>query len=131
MQFAQNIAPKAQFVNASAYDAQITGYDAVGAVGEALTYHAENSKADNLLSCFFQRVAHALRAGGMLIFDVIGLGEPSLTARTSRSGDDWAVLVETTENQSERTLVRDKRFSAVLVTFTDAAVRYTPCDYSR
>jgi hypothetical protein len=42
----------------------------------------------------------------MLIFDVIGLGQPSLAARTWRSGDDWAVLVETTENQSEGILVR-------------------------
>jgi SAM-dependent methyltransferase len=107
LQFAQTKVPKAQFVNASAYDVQITGYDAVVAVGEPLTYHAENSKADNLLNCFFQRVADALPAGGMLIFDVIGIGEPSLAGRTWRSGDDWAVLVETTENQSDRTLVRD------------------------
>ncbi|HTS71997.1 MAG TPA: hypothetical protein VMO17_23725 [Terriglobia bacterium] len=43
----------------------------------------------------------------MFIFDVIGLGEPSLAGRNWSSGEDWAVLVETTENQAERTLLRD------------------------
>jgi len=41
------------------------------------------------------------------MFDVIGLGEPSLAGRTWSSGEDWAVLVETTENQADRTLIRD------------------------
>lgn len=76
-------------------------------LGEPLTYHAEGADADNLISGFFQRVAEALPPGGMLIFDVIGLDDPSLAGRTWNSGDDWAVLVETTENQTERTLVRN------------------------
>jgi len=42
----------------------------------------------------------------MLIFDVIGLGAPTLAGRTWRSGDDWAVLSETIENLAERTLIR-------------------------
>jgi SAM-dependent methyltransferase len=107
LEFARTNVPNACFLHASAYDVQVAGYDALVAVGEPLTYHPETSEADKLLSCFLQRVADALPAGGMLIFDVIGLGEPSLAARTWRSGDDWAVLVETTENQSERILVRD------------------------
>ena len=41
------------------------------------------------------------------MFDVIGLGEPSLAGRTWSSGEDWAVLVETIENQADRTLIRD------------------------
>jgi SAM-dependent methyltransferase len=100
-------APTAHFVHASAYDVQIRAYDAVVALGEPLTYHAEGADAENLVSCFFQRVAEVLPPGGMLIFDVIGLGEPSLAGRTWSSGDDWAVLVDTTENQTERTLVRN------------------------
>ena len=106
LEIARANAPKAHFIHASAYDVEIRNYDAVVALGESLTYHAEPAEADNLISRFFQRVADALPAGGMLIFDVIGLGEPSLAGRTWRSGDDWAVLVETTENQSEGTLVR-------------------------
>ena len=99
--------PKARFIHASAYDVEIRGYDAVVAVGEPLTYHVNAAAADELIRNFLQRVAEALPAGGLLIFDVIGAGEPSLAARTWRSGDDWAVLVETTENQTERNLVRN------------------------
>jgi len=107
LELARANVPKARFVRASAYDVEIRGHDAVVAVGEPLTYHAEPAKADDLISRLFQRVVEELPAGGMLIFDVIGVGEPSLDGRTWRSGDDWAVLVETTENQRERTLVRD------------------------
>jgi SAM-dependent methyltransferase len=99
--------PSAHFVRDSAYDIQVQGFDAVIALGEPLTYHAEGSDAERLVSSFFKRVADALPPGGLLIFDVIGLGEPSLTDRTWRSGNDWAVLVETTEDQAHRSLVRD------------------------
>ncbi|MBA0087414.1 MAG: class I SAM-dependent methyltransferase [Acidobacteria bacterium Pan2503] len=88
--------PQAHFIRGNIYDAQIHDYDAVVAVGEPLTYHAEGTDADGLISGFFQRVAQALPPGGVLIFDLIGLGEPSLAGRTWSSGDDWAVLVETT-----------------------------------
>lgn len=107
LELARANAPTAHFAHASAYEVQIRGNDAVVALGEPLTYHAEGADADNLISDFFQRVAEALPPGGMLIFDVIGLGDPSLAGRTWSSGDDWAVLVETTENQTERTLVRN------------------------
>ena len=92
--------PAAHFLNVSIYDTEIRDYDAVVAVGEPLTYHPENVDVDNLVSAFFQRAAGALPPGGILIFDVIGLGEPSLVGRSWSSGDDWAVLVETTESPS-------------------------------
>jgi len=107
LEFARTNVPNVPLVHASAYDFQIEGYDAVVALGEPLTYHSESAEADKLLTSFFRRVADALPVGGMFIFDVIGLGEPSLAARTFRSGDDWAVLVETAENQSQRILVRN------------------------
>jgi 2-polyprenyl-3-methyl-5-hydroxy-6-metoxy-1,4-benzoquinol methylase len=97
--------PTAHFVQASIYDFEIRAYDAVVALGESLTYHAEG--ADALVSQFFRRTAEGLPPGGLLIFDVIALGEPSLAGRSWMSGDNWAVLVETTEDQAERTLVRN------------------------
>jgi hypothetical protein len=99
--------PRARFVNASLYDAQIPACEAVVALGEPLTYHAEDADADRLVQGFFQRLAGILPAGGMLIFDVIELGEPSLSGRSWNSGEDWAVLVETREDQGSRTLVRN------------------------
>ena len=73
---------EARFVHASVYDTDVRGYDAVVAIGEPLTYYADGADADNLISAFFQRVAEALPTGGVLIFDVIGLGEPSVAGRT-------------------------------------------------
>jgi SAM-dependent methyltransferase len=107
LELARGNVATAHFVLASAYEVEIRTYDAVVAVGEPLTYHAEPADADKLISSFFQRVAKVLPVGGMLIFDLIGLGEPSLAGRTWSSGEDWAVLVETTENQAKRTLVRN------------------------
>jgi len=98
--------PDARFIHASIYDTQIPDCEAVVALGEALTYH-EGSGADHLVGRFFRSVSSVLPVGGMLIFDVIELGEPSLAGRSWKSGEDWAVLVETTENQSERSLIRN------------------------
>jgi SAM-dependent methyltransferase len=98
--------PAAHFINASVYDVEIPACEAVLAVGEPLTYHA-NADADSLVQNFFGRVSSILPVGGMLIFDVIEPGEPSLAGRSWRAGEDWAVLVDTREDQDSQTLVRD------------------------
>jgi SAM-dependent methyltransferase len=107
LEFARKAAPAARFVHASAYDAPLGPCDAILAINEPLTYHAEGADADRLIRRFFQRAAEALPVHGMLIFDVIELGEPSLAGRFWASGDDWAVLVKTTEDQGSRILVRN------------------------
>lgn len=96
----------ADFIEGSIYDQRIPACDAIVAVGEPLTYH-DNEDADSQVRAFFSRASDVLPAGGMLIFDLIELGEPSLCGRSWKSGDDWAVLVETKEDQSSRTLVRE------------------------
>jgi SAM-dependent methyltransferase len=107
LRYARKAAPAARFVNASAYDAELGSCDAILAINERLTFHAEDVDADHLIREFFQRACEALPVRGMLIFDVIELGEPSLAGRFWASGDDWAVLVDTTEDQADRILVRD------------------------
>jgi SAM-dependent methyltransferase len=107
LSIARTVAPNAHFVNASIYDTDIPVCEALVAVGEPLTYHAEGADSDNLLQKLFQRMSDILPPGGMLIFDVIGLGEPSLAGRSWSCGEDWAVLVETKEDQVSRTLVRN------------------------
>jgi len=97
---------QAKVLHTSAYEVEVRGCDAVLAAGEALTYHADPVDADHLVNSLFQRVAQLLPTGGMLIFDLIGLGEP-LTGGSWRPGDDWAVLVETVEDQTERKLIRN------------------------
>jgi SAM-dependent methyltransferase len=130
LELARASAPRAHFVHASVYETEIREYDAVVALGEPLTYHADGVDADNLVSCFFQRVAEGLPAGGMLIFDVIGLGEPSLARRTFSSGDDWAVLVETTENQTGERWLEILRLSVESARLTGEGMRFTECGFS-
>jgi hypothetical protein len=61
----------------------------------------------------------------MLIFDLIELGEPSLAGRFWASSDDWAILVNTTEDQSARRLVRQiETFRRVGEFATETALFY-------
>lgn len=106
LEIAHAVCPTARFVNASIYEIPIPICEAIVAVGEPLAYH-DGPDADLLVSRFFRRIAAALPPGGMLIFDLIEPGEPSLANKSWSMGEDWAVLVQTTENQAERTLVRE------------------------
>jgi SAM-dependent methyltransferase len=106
LEIARTGAPGAQFVHGSIYDKEIPPCEAILAVGEPLTYHAD-SDADAHVREFFRRASRHLPAGGLLIFDLIELGEPALAGRFWKSGEDWAVMVETTEDQRARKLVRE------------------------
>jgi SAM-dependent methyltransferase len=99
--------PQGRFIHNSIYEVEIPPCEAILALGEALTYHAETADAESLVQGFLERASNVLPAGGMLIFDVIELGEPSLAGRVWSSGNDWAVLVNSQENQDSRTLIRD------------------------
>jgi len=98
--------PRARFVNGSIYETGLPPCQAIVAVGEPLAYHNEPAEGDRLVQSFFERASAILPSSGLLIFDVIETGEPSLSGRFWSSGDDWAVLAETTEDQVARTLVR-------------------------
>jgi SAM-dependent methyltransferase len=105
LEIARAAVPQARFIHASVYDVEIPPCEAIVAFGEPLTYHAAD--AESLVKGFFERASDVLPPGGMLIFDLIELGKPSLAARFWSSGDNWAVLVDTTEGQNSRTLVRN------------------------
>ncbi len=107
LEVARKTAPQATFVCGSIYDYELPACEAVVALGEPLTYHAEDAAANGLLRRFFERVARVLPAGGLLIFDVIETGEPSLAGRFWTSGEDWAVLAATTEDPARRILRRE------------------------
>ena len=106
LNIAREVSRNASFVQGSIYDCEIPDCDAILAIGEPLTYH-EDEDADSRVREFFRRAAHALPEGGLLIFDLIELGQLPLSARSWKSGDDWAVLVETKEDQGSRTLIRE------------------------
>jgi len=98
--------PAARFLRQSIYAAPVPACEAIVALGEPLTYHPEGADADARVEGFFQTASAVLPAGGMPIFDVIEPGEPSLAGRYCSSGEDWAVLSDTGEDQGARTLVR-------------------------
>ena len=81
LEIARAAVPTAHFINASIYGTAIPECDAIVALGEPLTYHAEGDNADLRVSEFFQRASAVLPPGGVLIFDIIECGEPSLNAR--------------------------------------------------
>jgi SAM-dependent methyltransferase len=98
--------PAACFLCGSIYRQKISACEAILAVGEPLTYHA-GSNGDDLVRDFLLRAGAALPAGGVLIFDVIEPGEPSFDGRFWKAGEDWAVLVDTREDQGSHVLVRE------------------------
>lgn len=100
-------APNAEFIQASAYDVTLPHCAAILALGEALTYHDDPGYADGLVKGFFRAAHAALAPGGLLAFDVISTGEPALSGKTWARGEDWALLVEVTEDPSRRTLLRE------------------------
>jgi SAM-dependent methyltransferase len=103
---ARSASPTAEFIEGSIYDQEIPRCQAILAIGEPLTYH-EGADADARVHEFFRRASRVLPQGGILIFDVIEVGEPPLAGRFWKAGEEWAVLVETLEDPSSRTLVRD------------------------
>jgi len=103
---ARSAAPPADYIFGSLYEVELPACEAIVALGEALTYHDEGADADALVERFFRKAAAVLPEGGMMIFDVIEIGEPSLRGRNWSSGDDWAVMAEIMEDQDARALMR-------------------------
>jgi hypothetical protein len=103
---ARAVVPGASFIHGSLYETPIPKCEAIVALGEPLTYHSDLATADMRVAMFFRRASEILPEGGMLIFDIIELGQPSLDGRNWTSGADWAVLSESSEDQASRILVR-------------------------
>jgi SAM-dependent methyltransferase len=103
---AREAVPGARFVHGSIYDVELPRCQVIVAVGETLAYHTADAPADVLVEGFFHRAADVLPAGGLLVFDLIELGEPPLTGRFWSSGEDWVVMADTREDQASRALFR-------------------------
>jgi SAM-dependent methyltransferase len=105
IRLARQTAPSVRFCCASLHKFHLPPCDAVTILGEGLNYLSPDGVAPPLAR-LFARVACALRPGGLLIFDVILHEGRPMNHRLWRSGRDWAVLVEVTENRSRRLLTR-------------------------
>lgn len=104
---ARTIAPGARFTCASLHGWELPRCDAVTCLGEGLNYLPDGSTEPLPIGPVIQRVADALRPGGMFVFDVIVSGKAAMNYRTWRTGDDWAVLIEVAEQAGTPLLTRD------------------------
>ncbi|HEX2127466.1 MAG TPA: class I SAM-dependent methyltransferase [Thermoleophilaceae bacterium] len=99
---ARREAPGARFRQGSFLDEPLPECSGVIAVGEVLAYTQRS------LEPVFRRVYRALRPGGLFVFDLPAPGRVPNggPARSWRQGDDWAILVATTEDRRRRLLRR-------------------------
>ena len=106
LELARQAAPLAEFRQASAYDVALDDCDAILAIGEGLTYHAPTENAEARLRGFFGSASRALREGGLMVFDLIETGDPSLNSSAWKTGPDWAVLSASEEDAELMQLTR-------------------------
>jgi SAM-dependent methyltransferase len=107
IELARSVAPRARFVEASLFDAELPRCDAVTALGEPFSYIPEGMDAPPPLADLFERVARALRVGGLFLFDLVVRSGRPMVYRTWSEGEDWAVLVEVAEDLPASRLTRE------------------------
>ncbi len=113
VELAREKAPTATFEVGSFLDAPLPAdCDAVLAAGEVFGYSLDERVDLAGLGAVFERLAAALRPGGILLFDLPTPARGSaVPERGWTEGDGWAVLVEAE--------ARDRRLSRRIVTFRD------------
>lgn len=111
---ARQRAPGVPVQDGTSDSADLSGAQAVVALGEVFNYLPPDGRAKPLRT-LFRRMARALPPGGLLLFDVIVQGAPSLAGRSWREGEDWFVATEFVE--------QGDRGTRTIVTFRAAAGR--------
>ena len=84
IELARTTAPAAQFEVAPFETAELPQCAAIVAMGEVLNYGD--------IRAFLARAAHALRPGGLLLFDVAERGAYPACDEHRTGGDDWSVI---------------------------------------
>ncbi|MCP2729365.1 class I SAM-dependent DNA methyltransferase [Limnofasciculus baicalensis] len=100
-------APKAKFQQGSLLKFNLPTCNAVTSIGECLNYQFdEHGLAD--IQELFVRIYKSLQSGGIFIFDILEPGSLSGTnpQKTYNEGEDWAILLEKSENSQDNTLTR-------------------------
>lgn len=105
---ARRRAPKAEFRRGSFLDAEIPPCVMVTAMGEVFNYLFDESNGLDRLSGLFRRIQGSLRPGGVLVFDVLVLGDTrgGGEVRRHREGEGWATLVTVEEDRARAILTR-------------------------
>jgi SAM-dependent methyltransferase len=98
--------PEGRFRTGSFLKVKLPTCDVVTALGECFNYLFDDTIGINELARLFRHVYHALRPGGMFIFDVAEPGRGDGPRLKHSQGTDWAVLVEVDEDKDRRRLTR-------------------------
>ena len=100
--------PEAKFRRASFVKAVLPVCEAVTSLGECFNYLFDRGNSRQALVRLFNRIHHALRPGGVLLFDLAEPGRASGSGAESRfwKGKDWAVLLRIEEHARRRELTR-------------------------
>ena len=106
IRLARSNAPQARFKCGSLYDVDLPRCDVITVLGEGLNYLPAKGGAGPSVDQFFKKAAHALRPGGLLIFDVMVSGGPRMNYRLWKEGLGWAVLTEISEPVRNKLLSR-------------------------
>ena len=100
---------RGRFLRSSFNDVTLPRCDAVTSIGECLSYLLDEQNTKAKLRRLFRRILAALRPGGVLIFDLLEPGSLGRAAEQKHHlvGDDWTVLVHSTENTASQRLTRN------------------------
>jgi SAM-dependent methyltransferase len=98
--------PEAEFHVSSFISAAIPVSIAVTAIGEVLSYAFDARNGPQAANDFFRRAYEALAPGGLQLFDIAGSERTAASRRTFAEGPDWAVLVNSQLDESQRVLTR-------------------------
>ncbi len=105
-ELARRNAPKAELHMGRVRHFDLPACDAATALGEVLCYYSPDGERPELAQ-LFGAVHAALRPGGLFVFDLLVDGEP-MAYRNFRTGEDWAILFEVSEDAESKVLTRDQ-----------------------
>ncbi len=108
LKIAKKQAPGATFVPASLFSVDIPDCAAITSIGECLNYTLDPTSGGTQLRRLFRRVHNALKPGGLFVFDIAQPGQlpPAAQRREHWQGEDWAVLLQVTEDRRRHLLTR-------------------------
>jgi SAM-dependent methyltransferase len=106
IEIARRVAPDADFMVASAHAVTIPRCVAVTAVGEGISYLADESPVLDIEKLLY-RISDALVPGGLLIFDIVETSSDApMRYEGAREGPDWKAVVQVHEDPTCRLLTR-------------------------
>ena len=92
LEIARRRAPQAELVHGSLYDVELPPCAAVTSIGECVTYGRDATSGRAAVAGLLERVANALRPGGVLVFDAVTPERPP--RHTWTQGEGWVCCVD-------------------------------------